>query len=106
MSTDPNRVVEVGKDAHGGKYVMFFCPGCQMYHSMRVERGPGRDHDLRWDWNEDVVKPTLSPSLGINMGTDMQCHLFVRDGKLEFLGDSRHHLSGQTVPMLLEDTHV
>lgn len=106
MSNDPKRVVEVVKDEHGGISLMFFCPGCQMYHSMRVKRGPGRDHDLIWWWNDDVVKPTLAPSLGVNMGTDMQCHLFVRDGNLEFLGDSVHALRGQTVPMSLEDTRV
>ena len=103
MSDDPNRVVEIVSSVEGGRSVLFFCPGCNMYHSMLFERGQNNPQGNLWNWNGDVVKPTLNPSLGVNMGTEMQCHLFVRDGKLEYLGDSVHALRGQTVPMLKED---
>lgn len=46
-----------------------------------------------------MERPTFSPSLGINMGLDMQCHSFVRDGKIEFLSDCHHELRGQTVDL-------
>ena len=29
-----------------------------------------------------------------------RCHLFVRDGRIEFLGDSEHELKGGTVDMV------
>lgn len=71
---------------------LFMCPGCNCYHMF----------DGRWAWNGDMDRPTFSPSLGVFMGTEQQCHSFVRDGRIEFLTDSRHHLAGQTVEMLDE----
>ena len=47
-------------------------------------------------------KPTFSPSMACNMGTEIQCHSFVCDGKIEYLSDCRHELAGQTVEMLEE----
>lgn len=48
-------------------------------------------------------KPTFSPSMGCNMGTELQCHSFVRDGRIEYLSDCRHELAGQTIDMLDEE---
>lgn len=72
--------------------LLFMCPGCNCYHMF----------DARWTWNGDVNRPTFSPSLAVFMGTDRQCHSFVRDGRIEFLADSRHRLAGQIVEMLEE----
>lgn len=72
----------------------FWCPGCGHYH--RFEEG-------RWSFNGDYERPTFSPSLLCSPGTEMQCHLFVRDGRIEFLGDCRHELAGQTVEMDVEE---
>ena len=82
----------------GAKGLIFYCPGCEMYHSVVIQ--PGRnDNGASWRWNGDMEKPTFSPSVGTFMGTDQQCHLFVRDGQLQYLSDSRHALAGQTVAM-------
>ena len=90
----------------------FRCPGCDIDHSIRISG----DHP--WSWNEDVHRPTLSPSVlvkGTLSLTDDQrarlmageaitptpfvCHSFIRDGQIEFLGDCTHGLAGQTVPL-------
>jgi hypothetical protein len=78
-----------------------------------------------WNFNGDMDKPTFSPSILIRWvdipgdhlpvgedgkfilqedervkgAKDMVCHSFVRDGKIEFLGDCTHKLAGQTIEM-------
>jgi hypothetical protein len=50
-----------------------------------------------WDWNGDLERPTLSPSI-LTQGYTV-CHSFLRDGVFEFLTDSTHSLAGQSVPI-------
>lgn len=77
----------------------FVCPGCKIGHSFRIEgKGP------IWTWNNDVEKPTFSPSLLVQFGWKdgkhtKRCHSFVRDGKIQFLNDCTHELAGKTVPL-------
>lgn len=86
------------KRLDGSKGLIFFCPGCKMYHS--VVLAPGHfENGASWTWNDDMEKPTFNPSVGTFMGTDQQCHLFVRNGAIEFLSDCHHELRGQTVAM-------
>jgi hypothetical protein len=81
----------------GGTYWLFHCPGCESTHAYydKIERGNGGPG---WQFNGDFEKPTFTPSL-MNWTNNRQsvCHLFMRDGKLEFLSDCTHKLSGQTV---------
>jgi len=72
-----------------GIRLYFYCPGCKGYHVF----------DSRWSWNNDLEKPTFSPSLLCDPNGDNRCHLFVRDGMIEFLADCHHGLAGQTVEM-------
>ena len=54
--------------------------------------------DSRWHISKTqkgTEKPTFSPSL-LSQGR-VRCHMFVRDGMIQFLGDSEHSLRGQTV---------
>lgn len=96
------------------KRYLFFCPGCKCGHFIRV-RGPGPV----WSFNEDLIKPTVNPSLlirGTKPLTDDEharwmageklpqpvpevCHSFIRDGQIQFLPDCTHALSGKTVPL-------
>lgn len=76
----------------------FRCPGCDNYHVVRA--------DGTWTFNEDFEQPTLSPSVLITetKTTDgrlviPRCHSFIRDGRIEFLGDCSHALAGQTVEL-------
>lgn len=71
---------------------MFRCPGCGGAHMIRTKG----DRPC-WTWNGDVEKPTCSPSLLVGHGTSYQCHSFISDGKIQFLGDCWHDLRGQTV---------
>ncbi len=86
---------------HG--HVWIECPGCRYPHVS----------DSRWKFNGDFDRPTLSPSLLVTtpaIGDDdfaiaaTRCHSFVREGKIQFLGDCTHDLAGQTVdlPELVE----
>lgn len=80
--------------------VTWFCPGCDEYHMAHVEPAPdGRKRPV-WQWNRDLEKPTLSPSVKVTGGRasgETRCHVYIRDGKIQFLGDCTHALAGQTV---------
>lgn len=98
----------------GGAYG-FWCPGC---NEMHVLHG--------WQFNEDFDKPTFSPSVLVRSGhyassfkpgdscwctykqehpdedvkyKCQRCHSFVREGRVEYLTDSTHELSGQSVEL-------
>jgi hypothetical protein len=101
-------------------YVRIKCPGCG--HSMFLPiRGPAPDGPS-WEFNGDLERPTLSPSILQRWSTweppvttenhaqwerepwpqtkvDHVCHSFVRDGRIEFLADCTHALAGQTVDL-------
>ncbi len=83
--------------------VLFWCPGCDEPHGPRVA-GDGRKADHCWGWNQNLDRPTFTPSVkvtceyGDGRGTRI-CHSFVTDGRIQFLGDSTHALAGQTVDL-------
>ena len=82
----------------------FICPGCGQYHRIptRQDNGEGKQHPV-WDFNGDVDKPTFSPSLLVRGSHDeggrFVCHSFIREGRIEFLGDCVHELAGKTVEL-------
>jgi hypothetical protein len=96
--------MQLGSKLRGlqGGRVGFMCPGCGTMHQVTV-KGQGRP---RWEWNGDADAPTFSPSVlvtwpdpdapGANLAT---CHSFVRDGRIEFLGDCTHALARQIVDL-------
>lgn len=79
-----------------GRYV-FWCPGCEALHQF----------DKGWTFDGNMESPTISPSLltrwhaeGDAAGTVEQvCHLFLKGGVLQFLGDCTHLLAGKSVPL-------
>ena len=50
-------------------------------------------------FNNNVDKPTFTPSLFVNPNSDRGCHSFITDGKIQFLSDCFHELAGQTVDL-------
>lgn len=70
-----------------GFLYIFYCPGCRREHNFDVREG-------EWSFDGDWDNPTFSPSLALP-----NCHLFVKNGVIEFLGDCKHALAGQNVPM-------
>ena len=88
-----HRMVEDGKPA--GHIVWFWCDGCGDPHAFEVPR---------WTFDGDYDRPTFEPSLLLRstQGEDMTphvCHLFLRDGQLQYLGDCTHKLAGKTVSL-------
>lgn len=82
------------------KLVMFagepthWCPGCEEVHQFYVN-APNEYNGARWSWDGNTENPTFNPSMNI-VG---RCHYFLHNGVLQFCPDSRHKLSGQTVPL-------
>ena len=80
---------------HGRTYYTFYCPGCNDSHMINDT----------WGFNGDVDKPTFTPSVFVHghkrheQPDSPDCHSFVTDGQIQFLGDSTHALAGQTVPL-------
>lgn len=72
------------------KLYAFHCPGCKHSHTF----------DESWTFNGDMEKPTFSPSLLNWLPNDpYRCHLFIRDGKIEYLSDCSHELAGKIIDM-------
>ena len=87
------------KNLIGGGQV-FFCPGCGHTHSVNTQpNGP------RWSYNNDPIKPTFSPSIRVTArwsehdpnDKDDLCHSFVIDGRIQFLSDCTHEMTGKIV---------
>jgi hypothetical protein len=75
-----------------GKIYVFWCEGCQQTHSYDVREDGG---EPTWEFNGDMEKPSFNPSLQYG-----RCHLFLKDGIIEYCRDCYHHLSGQKVPLV------
>jgi hypothetical protein len=96
--------------------VAFWCPGCTELHQVAVGgAGPC------WGFNGDYDRPTFEPSVlvrGHRLERDAAgkwtgewlrddagslvpqvCHSFVRNGRIQFLGDCTHALAGQAVDL-------
>jgi hypothetical protein len=97
-------VAQLLGNAGEGQLLVFFCPGCKYDHGVTVALPPGVSHDEKhplWTWNGNLEKPTAQPSLLVNQHQpSARCHLFIREGQLQFLPDCYHQLAGQTVDMV------
>jgi len=85
-----------------GKYLrrtedgyLFWCLGCRSYHHVNTDQ-PQRP---RWQFDGNIEAPTFTPSVVVQSGRS-RCHLFVRGGQIQYLGDCTHALANQTVPMV------
>lgn len=95
MSSDTRKVARV-VDQSGELYAYhFWCIGCEEWHCYTLERPDGKG----WKFNGDEINPTFSPSLLYPDKPTGRCHLFVRDGQIQYCGDCHHELAGKTVPM-------
>lgn len=99
--------------------VAFFCKGCDAPHVINI----GGNAGPVWGFNGNHEKPTFTPSVLVQWeqgeppcedldmaekilsGEVVQtkvkkvCHSFVTDGRIQYLGDCTHMLSGQTVDL-------
>lgn len=102
---------------------MIFCPACNCGHGFLINSDiPGRN----WSFDGNMEKPTFNPSMlvrgtmypsggrwpnedemaqlkaGKDFGPEMRpyvCHSFVRDGKIQFLGDCTHKFANVTLDL-------
>lgn len=73
-----------------GSSVLIMCPGCNTGHVF----------DNRWNFNGSLELPTFTPSMLVEGSpAGSRCHSYVTNGRIQFLGDSTHKLSGQTVDL-------
>lgn len=82
-----------------GLYI-FFCPGCDCYHVVNTKAGNKASSGMEWPvWqlSGGIDNPTVRAS--IRVMAQYVCHSYITDGKIEFLPDSTHHLSGQIVEL-------
>ncbi len=86
----------------------FECPACGYRHPFYVAPTPWPNEPSRqwpvWEFNGDMERPTFSPSLLVHGNPDgkdgtPRCHSFVRDGRIEYCGDSTHAMAGKTVDL-------
>lgn len=79
--------------------LFYYCPACDCDH-MILFKGPNK-----WTWNGDKVKPTFSPSVRVQWTYGPEkikhnCHFFVRNGEIQYLGDCTHDMKGKTIKMI------
>lgn len=80
---------------------MFECRGCKLGHAVHIKPHKN-DLGASWTFDGNLDAPTFSPSILSKVEAPhkmMICHLFVRGGRIEYLGDCTHELAGQTVEM-------
>ncbi len=96
------KVKPIGEPHKGARTYAFNCPGCAQYDEpgSRLHRAHTfRDGPDGWTYNGDGDRPTVSPSILVTGHDEKRCHSFVREGRIEFLGDCTHALAGQTVDL-------
>lgn len=77
-----------------GTFYTFWCEGCEQTHSFEVRFDGGSVFHATWEFNGDMEKPTFSPSLKYP-----RCHLFVRDGIIDYCNDCYHQYAGSEIPL-------
>jgi hypothetical protein len=80
--------------------IYFHCPGCDCDHGVWTQIT--ENNHAKWEFNGDMDKPTFSPSIRVEYPTKDKvhiCHSFVKDGKIQYLGDCTHKLAGQTIEL-------
>lgn len=81
---------------------MIQCPACKSCHGFWTET-PNPHTGARWRFDGNEEKPTFEPSMLATVKytprPPLVCHSFVRNGRIEFLGDCTHELAGKTVDL-------
>jgi hypothetical protein len=91
------RNVEYGEKKY--QALVFICPGCKDFGHTGLHMLPINTTETNpaWDFDGNLEKPTVNPSILTGKDSDQVCHSFLRDGVFEFLGDCTHSLANQHV---------
>lgn len=73
---------------------IYFCKGCGFEHAFRTVADGGKHQ-----FNGNIDRPTISPSLLQDWEGVKRCHSFINDGKIQYLDDCQHELAGQTIEL-------
>lgn len=82
--------------------VLLRLPGPISRRMIPVQTKGARAGTGNWTWNGSVEKPTLRPSIlsDFRPNDPLVDHLWITDGKAQFLSDCSHELAGQTLDLL------
>ena len=114
MSENKNRARIWGSSPHeiAKGNVAIFCRGCKTHHVIATIAP--QSNGAVWGFNGDMESPTFTPSFLERTGKyipghenfddegyDLSriCHSFITDGKIQYLSDCTHELSGQTIDL-------
>jgi hypothetical protein len=97
--------VKFSKTACGQESYWFWCEPCNTHH--RFVTKSGANEGPVWTFDGNLESPTFSPSLLCNKDLTPEhkaagghrCHLFLRKGMVQYLGDCTHDHAGKTVPV-------
>lgn len=96
VDVDPDDRVAILPD-HGREVALLFMPGVPCPVMIAISG----QHPV-WSWNGDKRSPTFSPSILTRMpwaGKQVVNHVFVRDGKIQYLSDCSHEYAGKTIDL-------
>jgi hypothetical protein len=80
---------ELLRKVQGNRHA-FHCPGCGYSHVI--------NNSWQISFNGDL--PTVSPSILTHGGpNNITCHLFIKNGEIQFLNDCTHKLAGKIIKM-------
>ncbi len=86
---------------HGNVYqaLAFMCPGCMEFQGSGLHLLPvnSTTKSPSWNWDGNLEKPTLSPSILTGRGSEKICHSFLEAGVFRFLSDCTHSLVNRLV---------
>lgn len=75
----------------------FYCPGCGCDHGVWTTKF--NIMGAIWKFDDNMDFPNVEPSIRIKRNEETLCHLYIKNGKIEYLADCRHELAGKTVEM-------
>ena len=92
----------------GEAHLVFWCPGCNCRHPVRVRSAAGGVGATCWGWNDSLELPTITPSIKTEWKWGQKqaphvCHCYVESGEIRYLDDCTHEFAGQTMTLPLID---
>lgn len=85
---------------HTNRGISHYCPACKELHSIAIDEPDPITGD-KWQWDGNIVEPTITPSLNLIWLSPMMklparriCHYILAKGMIEFLGDCTHEFKG------------
>lgn len=112
------KLVRVSEDWAPEGY-LFKCPGCGNDHIAIIKRRADNPNGPEWTFDGNMGKPTFNPSFltkytrritddehaRIMAGEKLNipqsvCHIFVRNGQIQYLSDCTHGYAGKTIDMV------